>query len=81
MIIYNLCNQINGKYVDMLIPAAIFDMCISNSKCPQISSYDIQLLSMLSIPASSDILLLSAKLISSLETGLVVEDIIFVFIN
>ena len=26
MIIYNFCNQINGKHVDMLVPAANFAM-------------------------------------------------------
>ena len=35
----NLCNQINGKCVDMIVSAANFTKSNSNSKCPQISSY------------------------------------------
>ena len=35
----NLCNQINGKCVNMTVSAANFAMSNNNSKCPQISSY------------------------------------------
>ena len=34
IIFCNLCNQINGKCVDMIVSAANFAMSNSNSKCP-----------------------------------------------
>ncbi len=40
VIFCNLCDQINGKCVDKIVSAANFAMYNSNSKCPQISSYD-----------------------------------------
>ena len=36
----NLCNQINGKCVYMIVSAANFAMSNNNRKYPQISSYD-----------------------------------------
>ena len=40
VIFCNLCDQINGKCVDKIVSAADFAMYNSNSKCPQISSYE-----------------------------------------
>ena len=34
-----MCNQINGKCVDIIVSAANFAMSNNNSKCTQISSY------------------------------------------
>ena len=39
VIFCNLCNQINGKCVNMIVSAANFAMSNSNNKCPKITSY------------------------------------------